>query len=155
MLYAHGTGGNYRTMLGSGNEAESLAARCIATMGVDQIFHGMRPGAGMGSPELLFFNVVNPVAGRANAAQSAIDVVQQARLFGETHFTIPAEISGRGAPIPSWSASTIPFSVATSATSGSAPGDAAAGFPASAMPSSQDSYRPVPAVSEARSRGVG
>jgi hypothetical protein len=99
VLYAHGTGGNYRTMLGSGNEAESLAARCIATMGTDQIFHGTRPGAGMGSPELLFFNVVNPVAGRANAAQSAIDVVQQARLFGETHFTIPAEISRRGAPI--------------------------------------------------------
>lgn len=99
VLYAHGTGGNYRTMLGAGSEAESLGARCIASMGIDQIFHGTRPGADMGSPDFLFFNVVNPVAGRANAAASAIDVVQQARLFTETHFTIPEAVSRRGAPI--------------------------------------------------------
>jgi predicted esterase len=99
VLYAHGTGGNYRTMLGDGDEAESLGQRCIATMGIDQIFHGTRPGGASSSPELLFFNVVNPVAGRANAAQSAIDVVQQARLFSEMHFTLPTNISGRAAPI--------------------------------------------------------
>jgi hypothetical protein len=98
-LYAHGTGGNYRTALGSGDEAESLGARCVATMGIDQIFHGARPGADTGSPDLLFFNVVNPVAGRANAPQSAIDIVQQARLFTETRFTVPASVSGRGAPV--------------------------------------------------------
>ncbi|HVR20548.1 MAG TPA: hypothetical protein VMS65_12650, partial [Polyangiaceae bacterium] len=46
VLYAHGTGGDYRTMLAAGGEAESLGARCIATMGIDQIFHGTRPGAG-------------------------------------------------------------------------------------------------------------
>ena len=40
VLYAHGTGGDYRTMLVAGGEAESLGARCIATMGIDQIFHG-------------------------------------------------------------------------------------------------------------------
>jgi hypothetical protein len=99
VLYAHGTGGNYRTMLGAGDEAESLGARCIATMGIDQIFHGTRPGAGVASPDILFFNVLNPVAGRANATESAIDVVQQARLFTETHFAVPASVSGRGVPI--------------------------------------------------------
>ena len=99
VLYAHGTSGNYRTMLGRGQEAESLGERCIATMGTDQIFHGTRPGAGVDSPDLLFFNVVNPVAGRANAAQSTIDLVQQARLFTETHFAIPENVSARGAPI--------------------------------------------------------
>jgi hypothetical protein len=98
-LYAHGTGGNYRTALASGNEAEGLGARCVATMSIDQSFHGERALEGSGSADLLFFNVVNPVAGRANAPQSAIDVVQQARLFTETRFTIPASVSGRGAAI--------------------------------------------------------
>ena len=96
VLYAHGTGGSYRSMMGKGDEAESLAARCIATMGIDQIFHGTRPGAGAGNVELLFFNVENPVAARANGPQSAIDVVQQARLFTETKITVPASVSRSG-----------------------------------------------------------
>jgi hypothetical protein len=65
VLYAHGTGGDYRSMLGGAHEAENLGARCIATMGIDQVFHGDR--LEQGSPDLLFFNVLNPVAGRANA----------------------------------------------------------------------------------------
>ena len=89
----------YRTMLGANHEAENLGARCIATMSIDQIFHGDRLPPSSGTPDILFFNVLNPVAGRANAAQSAIDLVQQARLFTETRFTIPASVSGRGAPI--------------------------------------------------------
>ena len=97
VLYAHGTGGNYRSMLGANHEAENLGARCIATMGIDQMFHGDR--LDRGSPDILFFNVLNPVAGRANAVQSAIDLVQQARLFTEANFTIPVNVSGRGAPI--------------------------------------------------------
>jgi hypothetical protein len=99
VLYAHGTGGSYRSMLGAGDEAESLAERCIATMGIDQIFHGTRPGAGAGNVELLFFNVENPVAARANGPQSAIDVVQQARLFTETKIRIPAAVSRSGMEI--------------------------------------------------------
>jgi hypothetical protein len=99
VLYAHGTGGDHRTMLAPGAEAESLAANCVASMSIDQLFHGTRPGADAGSPDLLFFNVVNPVAGRANAAQSTIDVVQQARLFTETHFVVPEDISFRREPI--------------------------------------------------------
>jgi hypothetical protein len=99
VLYAHGTGGNYRSMFGARGEAENLGARCIASMGIDQIFHGDRIAPGMASPDILFFNVVNPVAGRANAIQSAVDLVQQARLFTESELTVPAGISGRGAPI--------------------------------------------------------
>lgn len=96
VLYAHGTGGSYRSMLGGGDEAEALAERCIATMGIDQIFHGTRPGANAGNVELLFFNVENPDAARANGPQSAIDVVQQARLFTETKIVVPAAISRSG-----------------------------------------------------------
>ncbi len=107
VLYAHGTGGSYRSMLGAGDEAEALAARCIATMGIDQIFHGDRPGGqcGQAAPpcntnvELIFFNVQNPTAARANGPASAIDVVQQARLFTESHLTVPAAVSRTGAEL--------------------------------------------------------
>ncbi|MFO0571139.1 MAG: hypothetical protein U0263_36240 [Polyangiaceae bacterium] len=99
VVYAHGTGGNYRSFIGTKREGNALAARCIATMGIDQIFHGTRPGANQGTPELLFFNVENPVAARANGPQSAIDVVQQARLFTDTKITIPATVSHSGAEI--------------------------------------------------------
>ncbi|MBX3184909.1 MAG: hypothetical protein KF915_19965 [Polyangiaceae bacterium] len=98
-LYAHGTGGNFRSFIGEGDEGPALAERCIATMGIDQIFHGTRPGADGGNPDILFFNVSNPVAARANGPQSAIDVVQQARLFTETRIEIPAEVSNTGAAI--------------------------------------------------------
>jgi hypothetical protein len=94
VVYAHGTGGNYRSFIGPKDEGTALAKRCIATMGIDQIFHGDRPGASAGTPELLFFNVENPVAGRANGPQSAIDVVQQARLFTESEITLPASVTG-------------------------------------------------------------
>lgn len=93
VLYAHGTGGNYRSFVGPKDESTALAKRCIAVMGIDQIFHGDRPGASEGTPELLFFNVENSVAARANGPQSAIDVVQQARLFTKSKLTIPASVS--------------------------------------------------------------
>src|SRR5262249_46887583 len=44
VLYAHGTGGDYRSMIGDGTSA-ALATNCLASMGIDQIFHGQRPGA--------------------------------------------------------------------------------------------------------------
>ncbi|MCB9584411.1 MAG: hypothetical protein H6718_03395 [Polyangiaceae bacterium] len=99
VLYAHGTGGSYRSFVRSGHEGPELAKRCIATMGIDQIFHGTRPGADGGNPEVLFFNVSNPVAARANGPQSAIDVVQQARLFTESATSIPASVSRTGSEI--------------------------------------------------------
>ena len=99
VLYGHGTYGDYRTLLGAGDEAESLAKQCIATMGVDQIFHGTRPGAGVGTSDFLFFNFQNLEAARANGPQSAIDVVQQARLFTASKMTVPASIAYGGTEI--------------------------------------------------------
>jgi hypothetical protein len=97
VLYAHGTGGDYRSYVRDGT-ARELAARCLATMGTDQIFHGTRPGAGRDETEiaLLFFNFENIAAARTNARQSAIDEVQRARLFTETKMTIPASVSANG-----------------------------------------------------------
>ena len=68
--------------------ARRCRRKCVAAMGVDQIFHGARPGAPPPDDpnyendiELLFFNFYNPIAARTNGRQGAVDVVQQARLF--------------------------------------------------------------------------
>jgi hypothetical protein len=100
VLYAHGSGGNYRDYALSGIGKE-LAQRCLATMGVDQIFHGKRPGAPTISDDpsklyYLFFNFQNVVAARANARQSALDEVQRARLFTETQMTVPSTLTPDG-----------------------------------------------------------
>ncbi|MSP26248.1 MAG: hypothetical protein EXR75_14050 [Myxococcales bacterium] len=100
LLHAHGTGGDFRTHLTSGY-ARLLALRCIASMGVDQIFHGTRPGtpATVTEIQLLFFNFENPTAARTNGRQSALDEVQRARLFTETRAVIPASVSHDKTPI--------------------------------------------------------
>jgi len=101
-LYAHGTGGNFRSYVRDGS-ARSLARRCVASMGVDQIFHGTRPGAPPADDDnataLRFFNVDNVLAARTSNRQSALDEVQRARLFTETHIQIPANISVWGQAI--------------------------------------------------------
>lgn len=103
VLYAHGTGGDYHSYLND-KTAEALAERCLASMGVDQIFHGTRPGAPTGPNAdneiaLLFFNIQNPIAARTNGRQSAVDEVQRARLFTESRVVIPASASATGAEI--------------------------------------------------------
>ena len=83
-----------------------MAQHCLASMGIDQIFHGTRPGAPPasdpnleGDEDLLFINLNNPIAARTNSQQAAIDVVQQARLFTATHVTVPASVSRTGSAI--------------------------------------------------------
>ncbi|MDB4946455.1 MAG: putative extracellular enzyme of alpha/beta hydrolase superfamily [Labilithrix sp.] len=100
VLYSHGTGGDYRSFLDDGT-GRALATQCLATMGIDQIFHGTRPGApALGDPnaesiiQLLFFNLDNILAARSSNRQSAIDVVQQARLFTEGAMKVPAAVLG-------------------------------------------------------------
>jgi predicted esterase len=96
VLYAHGTGGDFTSYVDDGT-GEAMAKHCLATMGVDQIFQGTRPGSVPGASEaeigLTFYNVSNPVAARTNGRQSAIDEVQRTRLFTESHLVVPASIS--------------------------------------------------------------
>ncbi|HEY2515287.1 MAG TPA: hypothetical protein VGI39_30680 [Polyangiaceae bacterium] len=107
LLYAHGTGGDYRSVIvESGSVGDAMARQCIASLGTDQIFHGVRPGAPPpgdpnteGDEESAFYNFQNPAAMRTNTRQSAIDVVQQARLFTETKIQVPATLSVTHAPI--------------------------------------------------------
>ena len=97
VMYAHGTGGSYRSVLGT--TATSLAKRCLAAMGVDQIMHPGRLPEGSWSPELLFFNISNPEAMRTNIRQSAVDEVVRARLIRESGITVPASVSATESPI--------------------------------------------------------
>jgi hypothetical protein len=107
VLYAHGTGGYYRSLVDEGNSfGDLLAQHCMASMGINQIFSGDRPGSpGLSDPnyegdeDLLFFNVNNLLAARTNGRQAAVDVVQQARLFTETKLTVPANTSRTQAAI--------------------------------------------------------
>jgi hypothetical protein len=101
VLYAHGTGGFYRSIINEGNSfGDLLSQHCMASMGINQIFSGDRPGSpGLNDPnyegdeDLLFFNVNNLLAARTNGRQGAVDVVQQARLFTQTKMTVPASVS--------------------------------------------------------------
>jgi hypothetical protein len=96
VLYAHGTGGDYESFVG-GEEGLLLAQAGYAVMGIDQVLHGDRNPTSV-SPDLLFFNFLNPMAARDNNRQAALDVVQQARFA--TTVEIPARIiDPRGEPL--------------------------------------------------------
>ncbi len=94
VMYAHGTTGDYRSYVFDGT-ARSLTGQCMAVMGVDQIFHGTRPGAPDNdtTKQILFFNFNNVEAARTNVRQSGLDEVQRARLFTESDMRVPAFIS--------------------------------------------------------------
>jgi hypothetical protein len=108
VLYGHGTGGDYRSIVDEGGSiGRALARQCLASVGTDQIFHGDRPGAPPASDpnreatiQLLFFNLLNIAAARTNGRQSAVDVVQEARLFtGKGGLVVPASVARGGQAI--------------------------------------------------------
>ncbi len=81
VIYAHGTGGSFRSHL-SGNVAGELASATpkFAVLGIDQVEHGPRRGASTEDPDNLFFNFVNPDAARGNPMQGAADQLALLRL---------------------------------------------------------------------------
>ena len=103
VLYAHGTGGNYRSFVANG-VAELLSAlttedgdeTAFAILSIDGVVHGPRAAPENWDdgwlevdptaydPGVLFFNVLNPRAARDNSAQAAADYFQLARIVGET-----------------------------------------------------------------------
>jgi predicted esterase len=79
VLYAHGTGGSYQSFIHDGTAAR-FAARGLAVVGADQVLNGTRLPDG-GSPDFLFYNFQNPLAGRDNSRQGAADNFQLTRLL--------------------------------------------------------------------------
>jgi hypothetical protein len=107
VLYGHGTGSDYRNVVTSG-VAGLLANNCLASVSIDQIFHGTRPGgpcAAGAQPctyvpvALAIFNPNNPTSVRNTNRQGAIDLVQLARLVKGGKLAVSAATSYTGQPI--------------------------------------------------------
>jgi hypothetical protein len=104
VVYAHGTGGSFRSHVPEG-VAHRLASVDdgagghvnIAVLGIDQVETGTRRGASTDSPDNLFYNFANPGAARGNTLQGAAD---QLSLFAfVSSFDLPAAQSPTGAEI--------------------------------------------------------
>ena len=93
-LYAHGTGGNYRSFIERANVASVLASRGIAAMGIDQLHHGPRANNSGLPPDFLFFNFQVPTAGRDNLRQATLDLISQMR------FAQSLDLDPELAPVP-------------------------------------------------------
>jgi hypothetical protein len=106
-LYAHGTGGDYLSIIQEEDSfGDLMAQHCLASIGINQLFAGNRPGSpGLNDPnyagdqDLDFINLNNPMALATNMQQGAIDFLTLARLFTESKLTVPASISKTQAPI--------------------------------------------------------
>lgn len=81
VVFAHGTGGNFRNHVRD-EVAGVLAAASsqFAVIGIDQVEHGPRRGDSKESPNNLFFNFLNPAVTRGNPLQGAADQLSVARF---------------------------------------------------------------------------
>jgi hypothetical protein len=99
VIYAHGTGGSFRSHVLEGVAGALAAAKDdtgaavpMAVLGIDQVSHGPRRGGSNESPNNLFFNFANPLAARGNPLQGAADQAALARFVAKAG--IPPEVTG-------------------------------------------------------------
>ena len=104
VVYAHGTGGSFRSHITEGTAARLASVDDgaggqvhAAVLGIDQVEHGPRRGASTASPNNLFFNFTNPGAARGNPLQGAADQMSLVRFA--TGFDLAAGTSPTGAEI--------------------------------------------------------
>ncbi len=97
VINGHGTGGDLESGLGSGPSAEAfqIAQAGCAMFAMSEPLHRTRAGYREGQEEVLTFNFFNPVAGRDNWRQSAIEKVQLVSLAQA--LTIPPSVTGGAA----------------------------------------------------------
>lgn len=79
LVYAHGTGGSFRSQVNEGVAAR-MAKVGVAVLGIDQVEHGTRRGASQESPDNLVYNFANPAAARGNMVQGAADQLSLVRF---------------------------------------------------------------------------
>jgi predicted esterase len=97
VVYAHGTGGSYRSVVDQGlsedyakGELPAGAAQPMATLGYDGALHANRRGGSERSPDELVYNFVNARAARDNGLQAAADLFVIARAM-ETFSTVKVD----------------------------------------------------------------
>jgi hypothetical protein len=100
VIYAHGTGGNYRSFIDDGT-AGRLAAAGVVVISTDQVLHGPRDPTGT-DPALTFFNFQNLPAARDNVRQGAVDGFQLMHLASGWPKQVPMPPGG---PISTFSPS--------------------------------------------------
>jgi pimeloyl-ACP methyl ester carboxylesterase len=99
VVYAHGTGGSFRSAINEGVAARLADAegQKFATLGIDQVGHGTRRGDATDAPQNIFFNFGNPAAARGNVLQGAADQMSLVRFA--KGLTLAAASSPTGADI--------------------------------------------------------
>lgn len=108
VIYAHGTGGSSDSFVGGG-VADALSNVEVtidttsetvqfAVLGIDAVQHGSRRGGSDLSPDVLYFNFLNPKAAKYNAVQGAADNFQLVRTIREMYAT-PVTVSGVTDPV--------------------------------------------------------
>ncbi len=103
VVYAHGTGGDYRSHINEGGAGWLSSADSgngivnFAVLGIDQVQTGPRRNGSTQSTETLFFNYANPAAALGNPLQGAADQLSLAKLA--TSFSLSASQSPTGAAI--------------------------------------------------------
>ncbi len=95
VFVSHGTGGDWRSYVAD-KTCERLAAKGIASFGIDNVIHGPRKGTatdcfGM-SPEDCWLNPINPVASRNLLRQAALDHISLRRLV--EGLVVPMTVAG-------------------------------------------------------------
>jgi pimeloyl-ACP methyl ester carboxylesterase len=101
VIFAHGTGGSYRSFLGNGTaaaladlkDASGGSLGRFAVIGIDGSMHGPRRGSS-DKPDDLFFNLKNPKAARDNTYQGAADKFQLVRLIGALNLEAASSPTG-------------------------------------------------------------
>jgi len=104
VVYAHGTGGSFRSHVTGGVSARLASVDDgaggqvnMAVLGIDQVETGTRRGTSTESPDNLFYNFANPAAARGNPLQGAADQMSLVRFV--TGFDLPAAQSPNSAEI--------------------------------------------------------
>lgn len=82
LVYAHGTGGSYRSAVDLGLAADYAAgAAPMAVLGYEGVLHGKRKGNSTKDVGELVYNFLNPRAARDNALQGAADLLALPRAI--------------------------------------------------------------------------
>lgn len=87
VIYAHGTGGSFRSHITEGVAERLALAKTtanvtvpMAVLGIDQVAHGPRRGASTEGSDKLFYNFTNPKAALGNPLQGAVDQLTLVRF---------------------------------------------------------------------------